>query len=369
MPGSPPSEYKPPPESNTQSNPEVASNNVPTSSIDLESEIKATTKSSSAREEDLKETISYSPRTVKSDAIGLQSKEPPLPRVHTSDSFVSDLVSLSSESDHEDDMDFLQAEEDSPTEQTSQDDQPEMIADMEEEVTNVTADTSSDGNTSDEWLKVDRVIQTSEVVDIPTTGHQREEGSYVSSSKTVEVLATSDYKDDTLMLNPISQSITSLEDDETEKFENSESTTAGTGTLANLCHTTAEGFSPMEGFPRRQSPCDTPFGSGYSHSQPLTGEHRTHEAGSTTVGDGSSANSGSPDLGSGRRVSVEDEESERGKSGRLSPYLMISKTGNVAKVSEFESPGLLYAKANKSEHNRLVVILLGLKYYRMHISL
>ena len=39
-------------------------------------------------------------------------------------------------------------------------------------------------------------------------------------------------------------------------------------------------------------------------------------------------------------------------SGRISPYLMISKDGNVARVTEFESPGLLYARPTSKNDER-----------------
>ncbi len=54
-------------------------------------------------------------------------------------------------------------------------------------------------------------------------------------------------------------------------------------------------------------------------------------------------------------ASQEDVASEdRDSGGRMSPYLMISKTGDIAKVTEFESPGLLYAKPTSKSNDRWV---------------
>ncbi len=44
------------------------------------------------------------------------------------------------------------------------------------------------------------------------------------------------------------------------------------------------------------------------------------------------------------------------KSGRMSPYLMISKEGNIARVTEFESPGLLYARPTSKNNKRCVLV-------------
>ncbi len=46
-------------------------------------------------------------------------------------------------------------------------------------------------------------------------------------------------------------------------------------------------------------------------------------------------------------------------SGRISPYLMISKDGNVARVTEFESPGLLYARPTSKNDERCACVCVG----------
>lgn len=57
----------------------------------------------------------------------------------------------------------------------------------------------------------------------------------------------------------------------------------------------------------------------------------------------------SPDEGG---IASQATTEENRESGRMSPYLMISKTGDVAKVTEFESPGLLYAKPTSKNNNK-----------------
>ena len=55
--------------------------------------------------------------------------------------------------------------------------------------------------------------------------------------------------------------------------------------------------------------------------------------------------------------SGEDSEPE---SGRLSPFLLVSKD-NITNVSELESPGLLYASGIKEKHNRSDLVSQGIR--------
>ena len=208
------------------------------------------------------------------------------------------------------------------------------VSDEEEDLVLQTSSTNLEGEehetsehappeleSSDDWLKVEHSSVPSPSAPLPVLGRSASRdsgsGSHASSERTVEILSTSNYRDSSLLEEPlaIEQSVTSLEDSETEKPEpevdmalpDVEPLTSVSGTSLPLSELMQDGSVTEESLAAGSE------------------EQRLSQEGGAS-GSEVSGPSGKPD------------------SGRMSPYLMINKTGNVAKVTEFESPGLLYAK-------------------------
>ena len=221
------------------------------------------------------------------------------------------LVSLSSsESEHG----GISDEEEDPAIQTSS-------TNLEGEAHETSEHAPLELESSDDWLKVEHSSVPSTSSPLPMLGRSTSRdsgsGSHASSVKTVEVLSTSNYRDSSLLEEPlaIERSITSLEDSENEKPELEVDTTLpDVEPLTSVSGTSL----PLNELVQDRAVPEESLAAGSE-------EQRLSQEGGTS-GSEVSGPSGKPD------------------SGRMSPYLMINKTGNVAKVTEFESPGLLYAK-------------------------
>ncbi|XP_064399650.1 uncharacterized protein LOC135346083 isoform X2 [Halichondria panicea] len=230
-----------------------------------------------------------------------------------SDQSDDDLVSLSSaesESSHFSDNNEIDqtTQPHPPSVATENTEHPSVATETTEHTQTDNCSVSSDG-----WFKVEaNVTETTPTQPLPMVGQSNSQGteSCASSAKTVEVLSSS-------VQDP--SSFTSLEDTETE-----------TGSIVSA--------SPL------------PQTEDAATSLSSIEELRRNQQQDTSVNEEQLATGGEV----GRTGTEETDVASGGeKSGRMSPYLMINKEGNIARVTEFESPGLLYArptsKNNKSE--------------------